>query len=190
MSNFTTELIKNLSNNVPVEDIFRVEPEKAFNQLLETELDCFSGYEKYSKDGYNSGDSRNFAACAPCRQFALYWDICANFCCKVILSIIFLSPYQPRYCFAGGVQIPFCPLLFSSSESFPSPFSVDCSGGESGCLVSSGPHAESINAAPQISRIATNIRAKTFLIISFFLFHVGKGCRFSRGSPANLLLRN
>ena len=59
MSNFTTELIKNLSNNISVEEIFRVELEKAFNQLLETELDCFLGYEKYSKDGYNTGDSRN-----------------------------------------------------------------------------------------------------------------------------------
>jgi transposase-like protein len=59
MSNFTTELIKNLSNNVSIEEIFRVELEKAFNQLLETELDCFLGYEKYSKDGYNTGDSRN-----------------------------------------------------------------------------------------------------------------------------------
>jgi len=59
MSNFTTELIKNLANNMSVEEIFRVELEKAFNQLLETELDCFFGYEKYSKDGYNTGDSRN-----------------------------------------------------------------------------------------------------------------------------------
>ena len=174
---------------MPVEDIFRVEPEKAFNQLLETELDCFSGYEKYSKGAYNSGDSRNFAACAPCRQFS-YIGFLRKFLLQSHFIDYFLSPYQPRYCFAGGVQIPFCPLLFSSSESFPSPFSVDCSGGESGCLVSSGPHAESINAAPQISRIATNIRAKNFLIIPFFLLHVGKGCRFSRGSPADLLLRN
>lgn len=36
MSNFTTKLIENLSNNVPVEEIFRAELEKAFNQLLET----------------------------------------------------------------------------------------------------------------------------------------------------------
>ena len=32
---------KNLSNNVSVEEIFRAELEKAFNQLLETELACF-----------------------------------------------------------------------------------------------------------------------------------------------------
>jgi transposase-like protein len=44
---------------VSVEEIFRIELEKAFNQLLETELGCFLGYEKYSKDGYNTGDSRN-----------------------------------------------------------------------------------------------------------------------------------
>ena len=59
MYDFTTELIKNLSNNVSVKEIFRIELEKAFNQLLETELDCFLGYEKYSKDGYNTGYSRN-----------------------------------------------------------------------------------------------------------------------------------
>ena len=59
MSNFTTELIKNLANNVSVEEIFRIELEKAFNQLLETELDCFLGYEKYSKDGYNTGGNGN-----------------------------------------------------------------------------------------------------------------------------------
>ena len=46
MYDFTTELIKNLSNNVSVEEIFRVELEKAFNQLLETELDCFLGVRK------------------------------------------------------------------------------------------------------------------------------------------------
>ncbi len=58
MSNYTTELIKNLSNNVSVEEIFRSELEKVFNQLLETEWDCFLGYEKYPKDGYNTSDSR------------------------------------------------------------------------------------------------------------------------------------
>ncbi len=58
MPNYTTELIKNLSNSVSVEEIFRSELEKAFNRLLETELDCFLGYEKHSKDGYNTGDSR------------------------------------------------------------------------------------------------------------------------------------
>ena len=41
MSDFTTELIQNLSNNVSVEEIFRVELEKAFYQLLEAELACF-----------------------------------------------------------------------------------------------------------------------------------------------------
>ena len=50
---FTTELIKNPSNNVSVEEIFRVELEKTFNQLPERELACFLGYEKCSKDGYN-----------------------------------------------------------------------------------------------------------------------------------------
>lgn len=59
MNDFTTELIKNLSNNVSIEEIFRSELEKAINKLLETELTCFLGYEKSSKDGYNTGDSRN-----------------------------------------------------------------------------------------------------------------------------------
>ena len=58
MSNYTTELIKNLSNNVSVEEIFRSQLEKVFNQLLEREIDCFFGYEEYSKDVYNPGDSR------------------------------------------------------------------------------------------------------------------------------------
>ena len=44
MYDFTTELIKNLSNNVSVKEIFRIELEKSFNQLLETELACFLGY--------------------------------------------------------------------------------------------------------------------------------------------------
>lgn len=63
MSNFTTELIKNLSNNVSVKEIFRAELEKAFNQLLETELACFLGYEKCTvvdcKSGIAVGSSRN-----------------------------------------------------------------------------------------------------------------------------------
>ena len=46
MYDFTTELIKNLSKNVSVKEIIRIELEKAFNQLLETELDCFLSYEK------------------------------------------------------------------------------------------------------------------------------------------------
>ena len=49
MYDFTTELIKNLSNNVSVKEIFRIELEKSFNQLLETELACFLGYEKDTK---------------------------------------------------------------------------------------------------------------------------------------------
>ena len=59
MSNFTTGLIKKLSNNVSVEESLRVELEKAFTQRLETELACFLGYEKYSTDGCNTCDSRN-----------------------------------------------------------------------------------------------------------------------------------
>ena len=38
MSNFTTELIKNLSNNVSVEEIFRIELEKAFNIDIKNRL--------------------------------------------------------------------------------------------------------------------------------------------------------
>ena len=41
MSNYITERIKNLLNNVSVEQIFRSELEKVFNQLLETKLDRF-----------------------------------------------------------------------------------------------------------------------------------------------------
>ena len=63
MYDFTTELIKNLSNNVSVKEIFRIELEKSFNQLLETELACFLGYEKDTKlktdDFYQSGFNFN-----------------------------------------------------------------------------------------------------------------------------------
>jgi len=59
MNNFTTKLAELLSNNVPVEELFRSELENAVNQLLVAELDSFLDYEKYSVKGYNSGDSRN-----------------------------------------------------------------------------------------------------------------------------------
>ena len=50
MSNFTTELIKNLANNVSVEEIFRIELEKAFNIDIKNrlkELNDFGVVDKY-----------------------------------------------------------------------------------------------------------------------------------------------
>ena len=41
MFNYTIELIKNLLNNVSVEEIFRGELEKVFNQFLEAEFNCY-----------------------------------------------------------------------------------------------------------------------------------------------------
>lgn len=59
MTDFSTELAKALVENTQIDEIFRRHLELAINDLLESELTAFLGYEKYSVDGWNSGDSRN-----------------------------------------------------------------------------------------------------------------------------------
>lgn len=59
MSYFNTKLLSALLNNESVDEIFRQELESATNELLTTELTVFLNYEKYSVEGYNSGNSRN-----------------------------------------------------------------------------------------------------------------------------------
>ena len=60
MSNFSTELVKSLYlDEKKFNELMRVQLEEAVNALLAAELDGFLGYEKYSYDGRNSGDSRN-----------------------------------------------------------------------------------------------------------------------------------
>ncbi|MDD4244221.1 MAG: IS256 family transposase [Bacilli bacterium] len=63
MNNFTSNIINCLLNNknieTAIEELFRVELEKAINELLKFELTAFLQYEKYDRTGFNSGNSRN-----------------------------------------------------------------------------------------------------------------------------------
>ena len=59
MSNLNTELMKALLENESIEEVFRSNLEKAVNDLLKIELTEYLGYEKSSKQGYNTGNSRN-----------------------------------------------------------------------------------------------------------------------------------
>lgn len=59
MSQLNTELTIALLNNESLDEFFRSHLETALNDLLKTELTAFLGYEKYSTDGYNTGNSRN-----------------------------------------------------------------------------------------------------------------------------------
>ena len=59
MSQLNTELTIALLNNESIDEFFRSHLEKAINDLLKTELTAFLGNEKYSTDGYNTGNSRN-----------------------------------------------------------------------------------------------------------------------------------
>lgn len=59
MKEYNTKLMEALVSGGNVDEIFRQEIENAVNRLLETELTAFLGYERYSVEGYNTGDSRN-----------------------------------------------------------------------------------------------------------------------------------
>lgn len=59
MSYLNTELTVALLNNESLDEFFRSHLGTAINDLLKTELTAFLGYEKYSTDGYNIGNSRN-----------------------------------------------------------------------------------------------------------------------------------
>ena len=59
MSQLNTELTIALLNNESLDEFFRSHLETALNNLLKIELTEFLGYEKYSTDGYNTGNSRN-----------------------------------------------------------------------------------------------------------------------------------
>ena len=59
MSNLNTELMETLLKNDSLDEFFRSHLEKAINDLLQNELTAFLGYEKYSVEGYGTGDSRN-----------------------------------------------------------------------------------------------------------------------------------
>lgn len=59
MSNLNTELMKALLKNDSLDEFFREHLENAMNDLLQTELTVFLGYEKHSSDGWGTGNSRN-----------------------------------------------------------------------------------------------------------------------------------
>lgn len=59
MKDCKTKLMEALLSGGNVDEIFRQEIEAAVNTLLEAEITAFLGYERYSVEGYNSGDSRN-----------------------------------------------------------------------------------------------------------------------------------
>ena len=59
MNELNTELMTALLKNESLDDIFRSHLENAVNDLLKIELTEFLGYDKYSTEGYGSGNSRN-----------------------------------------------------------------------------------------------------------------------------------
>ncbi|MCW8645647.1 transposase, partial [Streptococcus macedonicus] len=59
MTQFTTDLLNFLAQKRDIDESFRISLETAMNDLLQTELSAFLGYELYDKVGYNSWNSRN-----------------------------------------------------------------------------------------------------------------------------------
>ena len=59
MNNITTELANALVAKKDINEVFRIHLEKAINTLLQKELTAFLGYEKYDREGWNTGNSRN-----------------------------------------------------------------------------------------------------------------------------------
>ena len=59
MTQFTKELLNFLAQKQDSDEFFRTSLETAMNDLLQSELSAFLGYEPYDKLGYNSGNSRN-----------------------------------------------------------------------------------------------------------------------------------
>ncbi|MCU7357268.1 IS256 family transposase [Enterococcus dispar] len=59
MTNFTTEIMQTLLNKGDLDELFWDHLERAINSLLQAELTAFLDYEKYDRNGFNSGNSRN-----------------------------------------------------------------------------------------------------------------------------------
>lgn len=59
MNELTTEIIATLVQKQDLDEVFRHHLEIAINQLLQTELAAFLGYERYSYAGINTGNNRN-----------------------------------------------------------------------------------------------------------------------------------
>ena len=61
MNDFTKELAQGLFNQDKLNETLRNLMQSALNELLESELTAFLGYNPYERDGWNSGNSRNGA---------------------------------------------------------------------------------------------------------------------------------
>lgn len=61
MNDFTKELAQGLFNQEKLNDLLCKLMQTALNELLESELTAFLGYDPYERDGWNSGNSRNGA---------------------------------------------------------------------------------------------------------------------------------
>ena len=61
MNDFTKDMANALFNQDKINDLFRQKLQQAVNDLLESELTAFLGYNPYKRDGWNTGNSRNGA---------------------------------------------------------------------------------------------------------------------------------
>lgn len=61
MNDFTKDMANALFNQDKINDLFKQNLQRAVNDLLESELTAFLGYNPYERDGWNTGNSRNGA---------------------------------------------------------------------------------------------------------------------------------
>lgn len=61
MNDFTKDMANALFNQDKINGLFRQKLQQAVNDLLESELTAFLGYNPYERDGWNTGNSRNGA---------------------------------------------------------------------------------------------------------------------------------
>lgn len=61
MNDFTKDMTNALFNQDKINDLFRQKLQQAVNDLLESELTAFLGYNPYERDGWNTGNFRNGA---------------------------------------------------------------------------------------------------------------------------------
>lgn len=59
MNDFTKNFAQALFNQDKINDFLRTQLQQAVNDLLESELTAFLGYDPYARTGWNSGNSRN-----------------------------------------------------------------------------------------------------------------------------------
>lgn len=61
MNDFTKNMASALFNQDKINDVLREQISQTVNDLLESELSAFLGYDPYERDGWNTGNSRNGA---------------------------------------------------------------------------------------------------------------------------------